>query len=58
MAVTLSLPPDTDTPGFKNEENSKPEITKLISETAGLFEPNHVASQLLNDSIVSERFIN
>ena len=37
ITVTVGLPPDTDTPGFVEENKSKPRETKLISESAGLF---------------------
>jgi len=41
--VTISFPPDTDTPGFHEEQKGKPEETKLISQTAGLLKPEEVA---------------
>jgi len=53
ISVTLSLPPDTDTPGFAAEEKTKPMETKLISRTAGLFSPEVVAKQLMKDALVS-----
>jgi 3-dehydrosphinganine reductase len=37
--VQLAFPPDTDTPGYKEEQIGKPEETHLISEVAGLFKP-------------------
>ena len=40
--VSVAYPPDTDTPGFEEENKCKPEETKLISETAGLFQPEQV----------------
>ena len=43
ITVTVSFPPDTDTPGFKEEEKGKPKETKLISAAAGLFKPDVVA---------------
>ncbi|EEB13554.1 short-chain dehydrogenase, putative [Pediculus humanus corporis] len=55
ISVTLCLPPDTNTPGFENEEKSKPVITRLISKTAGLFEPDVVAKQLISDAL-NQRF--
>ncbi len=48
----MSFPPDTDTPGFAEENKDKPEETRLISEAAGLFSPETVAKTLLNDSLV------
>lgn len=53
IKVTVSLPPDTDTPGFAAEEKNKPEETKLISQSSGLFSPDEVARKILNDASVS-----
>lgn len=52
ISVTLSLPPDTDTPGFAIEELSKPLETKLISETSSLVSPEAVAKGLFKDALV------
>lgn len=57
ISVTLSLPPDTDTPGFAVEELSKPLETKLISQSSGLVKPDVVAEQLFKDALVSMRKI-
>mmetsp|Transcript_41517 Transcript_41517/g.93625 ORF Transcript_41517/g.93625 Transcript_41517/m.93625 type:complete len:355 (-) Transcript_41517:229-1293(-) len=43
VGVSIAFPPDTDTPGFALENTCKPEETRLISETAGLFKPDEVA---------------
>lgn len=56
ISVTLALPPDTDTPGFANENKSKPAETKLISDTAGLATPEDVAKKLLNDALTGKFF--
>lgn len=53
VSVTLSLPPDTNTPGFKEEELIKPLETKLISQAADLMEPDDVAKALFKDALVS-----
>lgn len=53
ISVTLALPPDTDTPGFENEEKSKPEATREISQKGGLFKPEIVAAQIVKDVLVS-----
>lgn len=50
IAVTLVHPPDTDTPGFIEEEKTKPEITRALSQTAGLYTADYVARILLNDA--------
>ncbi|XP_037087862.1 3-ketodihydrosphingosine reductase-like [Pollicipes pollicipes] len=49
VGVTLCYPPDTDTAGFEEENRTKPEETRLICATAGLFSPDEVAAQLLRD---------
>lgn len=41
-----------DTPGFANENLTKPEITKIISASGGLADPVKVAEKLLNDALV------
>ena len=53
VSVTLALPPDTDTPGFANEEKSKPPETRLISESGGLMSPEVVGTQLIKDALVN-----
>jgi 3-dehydrosphinganine reductase len=45
--VQLAYPPDTDTPGFAKENESKPEECRLISETAGLSDPADIARKML-----------
>ncbi|XP_032231793.2 3-ketodihydrosphingosine reductase isoform X2 [Nematostella vectensis] len=47
VAVSVAFPPDTDTPGFENENKEKPEETKLICGSAGLFSPDQVAQTIL-----------
>jgi 3-dehydrosphinganine reductase len=47
------MPPDTDTPGYANEEKTKPLETKLISEASGLLPPETVAKHLMKDALVS-----
>ncbi|XP_059167964.1 3-ketodihydrosphingosine reductase-like isoform X2 [Physella acuta] len=49
--LTLAFPPDTNTPGFQEEQKTKPIETKLISETSGLFTPENVASIILADTV-------
>lgn len=56
ISVTLALPPDTDTPGFENENKSKPKETKLMSESGGLYSPETVAKQLMHDALSSNFF--
>lgn len=56
VSVTLALPVDTDTPGFENEQITKPEITKIISGTGGLAKPENVAKQIIDDALNSSFF--
>ncbi len=51
IKVSVNCPPDTATPGFEEENKTKPEETKLISEGAGLFQPEQVAKILLEDGL-------
>lgn len=56
ISVTLSLPPDTNTPGFAIEELSKPLETKLISSTSSLVSPELVADKLFKDALAGKFF--
>ncbi|XP_060075342.1 3-ketodihydrosphingosine reductase-like [Ylistrum balloti] len=49
--VTLSFPPDTETPGYKAELEGKPRETVLISETSGVFQADVVAKTIVEDSL-------
>ena len=46
--VSVLCPPDTDTPGFQNENKTKPEETLAVSAHAQLMSPEAVAFQTLN----------
>lgn len=52
VTITISFPPDTDTPGFEVEETSKPPETKIISGGGGLYSPDVVAKQMVDDAMV------
>lgn len=56
ISITLALPPDTDTPGFENENKTKPIETKLMSADGGLYKPEDVAKKLLDDALDNEFF--
>lgn len=56
ISVTLALPPDTDTPGFENENKSKPKETKIMSESGGLYSAETVAIKLMNDALMQHFF--
>ena len=45
--ISVSYPPDTDTPGFNEELKDKCEETCLISESSGLFKSKDVALDIL-----------
>ena len=47
IAVSVLCPPDTDTPGFVEENKTKPPETKAISATANVMKPEDVAKALL-----------
>ncbi|XP_028909497.1 3-ketodihydrosphingosine reductase isoform X2 [Ornithorhynchus anatinus] len=49
--ITVAYPPDTDTPGFAEENKTKPLETKLISETSSLCRPEQVAKTIVKDAI-------
>jgi 3-dehydrosphinganine reductase len=54
--VTLALPADTDTPGFTTENKTKPEITKEICNSGGLFPPEKVGKRLIEDALSGNFF--
>ena len=47
IIVSVLCPPDTDTPAFEIENKTKPEETRVISENAGLMQPQDVAKALI-----------
>lgn len=56
ITVTLAMPADTDTPGFANELKTKPQITKEISGSGGLFKAEHVAERIMKDALKGNFF--
>lgn len=48
--VSVSYPPDTDTPGYQVEMETKPEITKLLSESGSVFDSVTVARDIVTYS--------
>lgn len=52
ISVTLSFPADTDTPCFEEENKTKPLETRLISETAGVLQPDQMARVMFEDTLV------
>lgn len=53
--ITLVFPPDTDTPGLKQERIHMPPETLEISKTGGLFSAEKVA-HLIADGVMRNRF--
>jgi len=51
IGVTISFPPDTQTPGFDEENVDKPEETRLISGDGVVFQPDHVAQCIVSDAV-------
>lgn len=49
--ITVAYPPDTDTPGFQEENKGKPLETQMISETSGLCQPDQVAKSIVKDAV-------
>ena len=47
IRVSVLCPPDTDTPGFHEENRTKPEETRKISANARLMQPEQVAQALI-----------
>lgn len=54
--VSLIFPPDTDTPGFVEENKRKPELTKIISASSGAMKAEDVAQKAF-DGIKCGSFI-
>jgi len=48
ISISVLYPPDTDTPGFERENETKPAETAALSETAKLYKPEVVAQYYLN----------
>ncbi|MBN1691526.1 MAG: SDR family oxidoreductase [Dehalococcoidia bacterium] len=47
VAVSVLCPPDTDTPGYAEENKTKPPETQAVSQTASILKPEAVAAALL-----------
>ena len=47
ISVSVVCPPDTKTPGFEVENQTKPPETQALSESGGLMEPDQVARAIL-----------
>lgn len=49
IGVTISFPPDTDTPGFEQENKMKPNVTAEISKVGSIYSPDDVAQAIIRD---------
>ncbi|XP_044282618.1 3-ketodihydrosphingosine reductase [Varanus komodoensis] len=49
--ITVAYPPDTDTPGYAEENKHKVLETKLISEASSICQPDYVARIIVKDAI-------
>lgn len=47
ILVSVCYPPDTDTPGYKTEMESKPTLTKALSDSGSVFSAESVAKDLV-----------
>lgn len=54
--VSLIFPPDTETPGFAEENKRRPQLTSIIAASSGAMKPEEVAKKSL-DGIQSGTFI-
>ena len=55
IRISILFPPDTDTPGFEIENQTKPPETAMLSETAKLYQPEVVAEKYVN-GLLQNRF--
>lgn len=47
IGVSIVYPPDTDTPGFREERRARPEITSRLAEAGGLMTADQVAGAIM-----------
>jgi len=57
ISVSILYPPDTNTPGFERENQTKPPETAILSETAKLFSPEAVAEKYVNALLKGKFYI-
>jgi 3-dehydrosphinganine reductase len=55
IRFSLLYPPDTETPGFEEENKAKPLEVMLMSETGGLLSPDQVAKKLIQ-AVIKKKF--
>jgi 3-dehydrosphinganine reductase len=57
ISVSMVFPPDTDTPGLHEEAETRPEELNIISERAGLLQPEDVAETILKGVLKKKLYI-
>ena len=57
IQVSVVFPPDTDTPGFHEELETRPEELNVISERAGLRQPGQVAEMIIKGTLKKKFYI-
>jgi 3-dehydrosphinganine reductase len=57
IKVSVIYPPDTDTYGLHEEARTRPEELNIISERAGLMQPEDVAEKILSDVLKGKFYI-
>jgi 3-dehydrosphinganine reductase len=55
IKISIVYPPDTNTPGLTTENEGKPLECKMMSETAGLLEPEEVSEYVIK-KLLSNKF--
>jgi 3-dehydrosphinganine reductase len=55
IRFSILFPPDTDTPGFKKENETKPAEVHIMSESGGLLSPEKVAEKFMKD-LINDKF--
>jgi len=57
VGISILCPPDTDTPGFEEENRNKPPETVAVSEGGGLMQPEEVAEAMIKGMEKGKFFI-
>ena len=55
--ISIIFPPDTDTPGLHEEAETRPEELNVISEKAGLLQPEEVAETIIKGVLKKKLYI-
>ncbi|HPG50752.1 MAG TPA: SDR family oxidoreductase [Spirochaetota bacterium] len=57
IRFSILFPPDTDTPGFAKENETKPAAVMVLSEGGGLMTPEQVAQKLMRGVLADKFYI-